>query len=44
MQQDFQIVKFYAKFYRGENDYTKFSSGKMISISRSKYSFRMFNS
>jgi hypothetical protein len=27
MQPDFQIVKFYAHFYRGINDYTKFSSG-----------------
>jgi hypothetical protein len=44
MQQDFQIVTFYVQFYRGENDYIKFASGKMISIRRSEYSFRIFNS
>ena len=44
MQRDLQIVKFYAQFYRGENYYTKFSSGKIISVSRLKYSFRIFNS
>ena len=26
MQQDFQIVKFYAQLYRGENDYTILSA------------------